>query len=65
LPTHTWPGIGASKGTPLKPANSVIKGGTEVRNLIILDSVDIAEIHIALSGVFHMKGARPLFRGHS
>ncbi len=63
MPTHTWLGIGVSLWTPLKPANSVIKGGTEVRNLIILDSVDIAEIHIALSGVFHMKGARPLFPG--
>ena len=63
MPTHTWPGIGASKGTPLKPANSVIKGGTEVRNLIILDSVDIAEIHIALSSVFQKKGGAPLFPG--
>jgi hypothetical protein len=60
LPTITWPGIGVLGRVSLGPSKPGIESGFENRNQTACGSVYITGIHIALSGVFINKGARPL-----
>ena len=63
MPAYNWPSSETPIGMSLKSEDSGIGQGTEVRKSIISDSVDISEIHIALCGVFSIKGAHPFGRG--
>lgn len=60
MPIYTWPGVGVPGMTPLDPVKTRIEHGSESRTRLICYSVDIAEIHIALSSVFIFEGVRPL-----